>query len=91
MENNTVDIKLHRIIYQVKEESCSQEEIGSELMVDSDCDLMSDLGYDSILMIQLIVKLEEEFHIEFDLFDLDMSVLSKYESLKNYVITHLDE
>lgn len=61
----------------------------NKLIIDSDCDLMDELGFDSFLMVQLIVDIEDEFNIEIDMEELDIFILKKYKGLKEYVVKNL--
>lgn len=55
-----------------------------DIQLDDNTDLIFDLGYDSLSIIQLVVELEQEFEIEIN----DISTLYKYEALKRYVMCH---
>ena len=59
----------------------------SELVIGQECDLLDDFGLDSLLMVQLIVEIESEFDLEFELSDLNMNVLRKYNNLRDYIVS----
>lgn len=48
-------------------------------------DLIDDLSFDSIMLIQLIVMLEDEFNMTFSDEVFSMEYLRSYKYLKNYV------
>lgn len=51
--------------------------------------LIKDLGFDSIIIIQLIVDIEEEFGFTIDDNDFDLDNFVIYELLLNYIESHL--
>ncbi len=51
-----------------------------------DTDLINDLGYDSVAIIQLIVNIEIEFGFEFGDTDILADNLVKYSNLRDYVL-----
>lgn len=53
------------------------------------CDLMNDLGFDSLLMVKLIIDVENCFNLEFGLEDLNIEYLRKYQNLLKYIIDYL--
>lgn len=68
--NNETRNKLNKLILDVvhqKDISVTEEQISK----DKNADLYSDFGIDSLLMVFLIVEIENEFEIEFDLDELD--------------------
>ncbi|MCL2864490.1 MAG: phosphopantetheine-binding protein [Lachnospiraceae bacterium] len=62
----------------------SKSEIKLGMLEDS-LDLVNDLGFDSILIVQMVVELEEVFDIEFEDDELDMKILSNYGNIKKIV------
>ena len=60
---------------------CCKEDITIDQIKD-DTDLVRDLGFDSINMIQLIVEFEKNFDIEIDDEYLTFEFLSSYQKLK---------
>lgn len=86
MTINDVDVRLQRLICEIIRINQNKDMV-SELVVEQECDLLDDFGLDSLLMVQLIVEIESEFDIEFDLADLNMDVLRKYQNLRDYVIS----
>lgn len=87
MTTNDVDIRLQHLICEVIRINKGKNEI-SELLEKQECDLIDDFGLDSLLMVQLIVEIESEFDLEFELADLNMEVLRKYHNLRDYIISH---
>lgn len=86
MKTNDVDVRLQRLICEVIRINQNKDMV-SELVVEQERDLLDDFGLDSLLMVQLIVEIESEFDIEFDLADLNMDVLRKYQNLRDYIIS----
>lgn len=58
------------------------------LLFNRDTNLAEDFGYDSLTFINLILALETEFDIEFDI-NMGYLELSSYEKLKEYILTQL--
>ncbi len=86
MTTNDVDVKLQRLICEVIRIN-QNKEVVSELVIGQECDLLDDFGLDSLLMVQLIVEIESEFDLEFELSDLNMNVLRKYNNLRDYIVS----
>lgn len=57
-----------------------------EELITNDTQLFKDLGFDSIMLVQLIAYLEDEFNIIFEDEELEMGKLSHYKNIKNMVI-----
>ncbi len=53
--------------------------------IQDDTDLISDLGFDSVKLIQLVVDIENKFGFEFQDEDLSFEILSKYSDLQEYI------
>lgn len=87
MKTNDVDVRLQHLIREVIRIN-QNKDVVSELVVGQECDLLDDFGLDSLLMVQLIVEIESEFDLEFDLADLNMDVLRKYHNLRDYIVSH---
>lgn len=60
-----------------------------ELLNDDKCDLIDELGFDSLLFVELIVSIEDEFGIEFDMNNLDINKLRHMNELKEIVNRYL--
>lgn len=88
MTTNNVDARLQHLICEVIRINQNRDMV-SELVVEQECDLIDDFGLDSLLMVQLIVEIESEFDLEFDIADLNMDLLRKYHNLRNYIISHI--
>lgn len=70
---------LNRKAFNIVEELSCINEISTEMV------LSDDLGIDSLKMVELLVKLEDEFHIELDETDLDPSALICVSDIINLV------
>ena len=81
-------MRLRGIILKLARMEISGE--AEKLFSNPDCDLMSDFGLDSLLMVQLIVEIETEFDMEFGLEDLDINLLRKYRELEKYIEENKD-
>ena len=68
MTTNDVDVRLQQLIREVIRINQNKDAV-SELVVGQKCDMLDDFGLDSLLMVQLIVEIESEFDLEFDLAD----------------------
>lgn len=75
--------KLKAIISEVATRAVDDVKIIDETV------LTSDLGFDSVQIISLIVELESQFNIEIDDDDLDIEKLTVYSSLYNMVTNKL--
>jgi len=53
--------------------------------VNENVNLENDLGYDSIMIIQIIAEIEDEFKIVFDDEDMDMDILTNYQKMLNLI------
>lgn len=85
---NETEIRLREIILKVARMDLTEE--ADKLFSDPDCDLMTDFGLDSLLMVELVVEIESAFNIEFGLEDLDIEVLKKYVELVKYINENKD-
>lgn len=54
-------------------------------------DLINDLGYDSVAIIQLVVNIEIEFGFEFGDTDIVADNLVKYGNLKEYILINTSD
>lgn len=84
MNNDSIEYRLNEIISRLIRIEEKKEKI-SEFTEKPDCDLIDDFGLDSILMVELTVEIENEFNIEFELEDLNISLLRNYNYLKDYI------
>ncbi len=71
--------KLKRMIISKTEGEYNFQDINNKT------NLIDDLGFDSIKMLQLILDLEREFMIEIDDEDLDFQILSIYKNLSEMI------
>lgn len=73
------------LIKKIKEIVCKYSLLDTDIDdLCEDTDLISDLGINSIGIIQIFIELEEEFEIEID-GDFDFSTMSKLSSLYDVV------
>ena len=56
-----------------------------------ECDLKEELGFDSLIMVELVVEIETQYNIEFDMNELDINVLKKFTSLRKLVEKYIGE
>lgn len=78
--SDKINEKLNRII--IKTLSSRIE----EKMIMENTDLITDLGFDSFHMVQLIIDIESEFGFEFDYSELNLNKIRKYNVIKNYIM-----
>lgn len=67
----------------VKGRSKSKQEITG------DTNLIYDLGFDSILLIELFTEIEERYSVEFDFEDVDFEKIVVYENFVHYIASIL--
>ena len=84
MEINEPEIMLRSIIKKVGKFPFSEKNL-IRLLEKKECDLIDDVGFDSILFIQMIVEVELCFKIQFVLEELDINLLRKYKDLKKCI------
>lgn len=63
----------------------------AEILGSDNCNIIEQLGFDSLLMVELVVELEETFDFEFDMNALDINKLKYYEELKNSIDSYVGE
>ena len=85
MKIDSVDRELKKIIKRTIRIDILDNDV-EKLLDNIECDLMNDLGLDSLLMVQLIVEVENVFEIEFELDELDVNILRKYQKLRKYIL-----
>lgn len=56
-----------------------------DIQITNSTNLIDDLKYDSMNIMQLIVELEEMFNFEFDDEDLNLEKISSYEKIKSII------
>ncbi len=71
--------KIADIIRKVKED---REE---KLVIDENTNIMEDIGFDSLEMINFILSIEETFDIDIDFDDFDYDYLNSVKSLCEYI------
>jgi acyl carrier protein len=75
----TIGEKLSKILADVKEDSSIINKINDST------DLINDLGLDSLQMINFLLKIEDEFNIEFDFDNLDFSLMLSFGRLTKFI------
>ena len=94
VKNERVKERAENMEEQVKEilkELCRMdltEEEKERLLQEEDCNLKEDLGFDSLLMVELLIEIEEFFGFEFDAEEMDMKRLQSYQNLLELVERH---
>ena len=58
---------------------------------DENCNLKEGFGFDSLLMVELVIEIEEQFGFEFDAEEMDMKKLQSYQNLLDLVRKHKSE
>lgn len=81
----------NKVRKSIKEVCRMEKESGYvDALLDSDeCDLIDELGFDSLLFVELIVEIEDEFGIEFNMNNLDINKLRHFNELKEIVNGYL--
>lgn len=74
-----IERKLKELIVDITTEEVDNNSI------DTNTDLINDLGFDSIEIIELIVEIENEFKIEIDDDDINMNILTTYSELLSMI------
>ena len=67
------------------------EEEKDMLLQDKNCNLKEGFGFDSLLMVELVIEIEEQFGFEFDAEEMDMKKLQSYQNLLDLVRKHKSE
>lgn len=79
---------LKSIIVKMKGKELSDIDVDN-LLRRTECDLVDDLGFDSFLLVRLLVEVEKEFNMEFSLDELQFEVFRKYHKLRDGILKHL--
>lgn len=64
------------------------EEEKEKILQNKDCNLKEELGFDSLLMVELIIEIEEQLGFEFEAEEMDMKRLRSYQNLLELVKRH---
>lgn len=72
--NNEINIKLEEIISNISKK-------GNDIVLNSNTDLVDDLGLDSLALVQLIIAVEDEFAISFVGENFDYKDMKSYSCL----------
>lgn len=81
-------MRLHENLIKVIKNSISV--IYEDIEIGSETNVLRDLGFDSITVIQLIVNIEEEFNIEFDE-SVQYEDIETFDKLKRYIEIKLED
>lgn len=76
--------RLKEIVKRLCRLALSEKE-KEDLLCCKDCDLKEDLGFDSLLMVELIVEIEEAFGFEFEVDSMDMKKMLNFGHLLSLV------
>ncbi|MBN1600184.1 MAG: hypothetical protein JW915_01185 [Chitinispirillaceae bacterium] len=79
MEREMIADKLKNIIVEVK-----NQEVSGDSIADS-TNLVTDVGIDSLQLINFILSIEDEFEIELDFDSFDLDHLNRFGSLVEFV------
>lgn len=71
--------KIVKIICEVKEDESLEEKILNST------DLLNDLGIDSLQLINIILRIEDEFDIQIDFEEFDMDCLRSIDTFGEYI------
>lgn len=82
MKREETDFTLKKLISSFAEKNTDHETVE----IKNDTDLLTDLLFDSMMLIQLVIKIEQTFGIEFDDSMLDFQTLTKYNELLDYIV-----
>lgn len=75
--------KLYNIVLGISEQK--------KHVISENTDLVTDLGYDSLKVIQLLSEVEETFQIEFDIDEIDFGKIRYMQMLKELVEKKVSE
>lgn len=87
--NNEITNKLNKIILDIvhqKDDTVTEDQIAEK----NNVDLYRDFGIDSLLMVYLVVEIENEIGIEFNLDELDTEKMRQVNELRRLVANKLD-
>lgn len=62
-----------------------------ELLKSDECDIMESMGFDSLLIVELIVEIEDEFGFEFDMNRLNINKLKIFGLLKETIGSYIEQ
>ena len=86
---NDVEEKLINILLKVSEKDC-QQFVMDEILRDEEFDLYINWGMNSLMMIEVLAEMEKVFNIKINLQSLDFFRISKYQYLKEILISNLN-
>lgn len=79
MDREVIVGKLKDIIVEIK-----NQEVSADTIADS-TNLVTEVGIDSLQLINFILSIEDEFEIELDFDSFDLSHLNRFEALVDFV------
>lgn len=62
-----------------------------EILSDSHCNLIEKLGFDSLLIVELILEIESQFDFEFDMNSLNINKLKYLDNLEASIDNYINE
>ena len=80
-----VEVELKEIIVSLLSADTDVESINEET------NLLTNLGFDSIMLVQLIAEIEDVFEITFEDSDMDVDILYKFSELKRTVNKYIED
>ena len=84
------EVKLKGVIKSVCRLDVESDFIDN-ILLDTHCNLIDTLGFDSLLIVELILEIENTFDFEFDMNSLDINELKFYDKLKFAIDNYIGE
>lgn len=75
------EVKLKKVIKSICRLGI-EDSFLDEMLTDEHCNLLEKLGFESLLIVELVSEIEEVFNFEFDMNSLDISKLKFYDGLR---------
>lgn len=83
MKNKKIEEKINAIIYNVSGKN--------NIIFDDDINLIDDLSFDSLMIMELVMEIEDEFKITFDDSMFNISSLSSYSKILEYILCSIED
>ncbi|OIK06814.1 phosphopantetheine-binding protein [Bacillus sp. MUM 13] len=78
-------------IIEILAEEMEKNSVSYEKDINIESDLTEDLSFDSIMILQFVLRLEEEFNIEIDDEQLNNEIFESVGKVVGFIKTHLTE